>query len=105
MSKHEPILGLARQAKRMHMEMQCDPQWVLDLSAERDTLRAEVDQLRAVQQQDALVAVQDGFYAAVADAERAAIEVFRDSCDHTRQAIEYMAAHMLAAAPTSATTA
>lgn len=27
-------------AKRRRMDMQCDPQWVLDLFAERDELRA-----------------------------------------------------------------
>ena len=39
-AKYNPLLSLARQAKLMHMEMQCDPQWVLDLAAERDELRA-----------------------------------------------------------------
>lgn len=44
---YEPLLGLARQAKRMRMEMQCDPQWVMTLAAERDALRAEVELLAA----------------------------------------------------------
>lgn len=38
-----PLISLARNAKRQRMEMQCDPQWVLDLAAERDQLRAERD--------------------------------------------------------------
>lgn len=42
----EPLVGQARNAKRMHMEMQCDPQWVLTLAEERDQLRAECEQLR-----------------------------------------------------------
>ena len=29
------------------MEMQCNPQWALDLAAERDQLRAEVERLQA----------------------------------------------------------
>jgi len=37
---YEPLIGQARMAKRMRMEMQCSPQWVLDLAAERDQLRA-----------------------------------------------------------------
>lgn len=37
-----PLISLARNAKRQRMEMQCDPQWVLDLAAERDQLRAEL---------------------------------------------------------------
>lgn len=44
---YEPLIGQARMAKRMRMEMQCSPQWVLDLAAERDQLRAEVEALRA----------------------------------------------------------
>lgn len=46
--KFEPLRSLARNAQRRHMEMQCDPSWVLDVFAERDTLRAEVDQLRGL---------------------------------------------------------
>lgn len=38
-----PLISLARNAKRQRMEMQCDPQWVLDLADERDQLRAERD--------------------------------------------------------------
>lgn len=43
---YEPLIGQARMAKRMRMEMQCNPQWVLDLAAERDQLRADVEALR-----------------------------------------------------------
>ncbi|MCO7546139.1 hypothetical protein [Stutzerimonas nitrititolerans] len=39
--RYDPLLGLARNAKLRRMEMQCDPQWVLDLFAERDVLKAE----------------------------------------------------------------
>lgn len=42
----EPLVGQARHAKRMRMEMQCDPQWVLALAEERDQLRAECEKLR-----------------------------------------------------------
>ena len=45
-TKFSPLLSLARNAQRRRMDMQCDPQWVLDLAAERDALRAEVAQLR-----------------------------------------------------------
>lgn len=41
-----PLISLARNAKRQKMDMQCDPQWVLDLAAERDQLRAELDAIR-----------------------------------------------------------
>lgn len=44
--KFEPLIGMARQAKLRRMKMECDPQWVLDLAAERDKLRAEVEALR-----------------------------------------------------------
>lgn len=37
--RYDPLAGLARNAKLRRMEMQCDPQWVLDLLAERDRLR------------------------------------------------------------------
>lgn len=47
-----PLISLARNAKRQRMEMQCDPQWVLDLAAERDQLRAELEVVRG-QQPDA----------------------------------------------------
>jgi len=43
---YEPLIGMARMAKRMRHEMQCDPQWVLDLAAEREQIRAEVEALR-----------------------------------------------------------
>jgi hypothetical protein len=39
--KFEPLRSLARNAQRRHMEMQCDPSWVLDVFDERDALRAE----------------------------------------------------------------
>lgn len=42
-----PLLSLARNAKRQKMDMQCDPQWVLDLAAERDQLREERDSLES----------------------------------------------------------
>jgi hypothetical protein len=41
--RYNPLLGLARNAKLRRMDMQCDPQWVLDLAAERDALLAERD--------------------------------------------------------------
>lgn len=40
---YEPLIGQARLAKRMRKEMQCDPQWVLDLAAERDQILVERD--------------------------------------------------------------
>lgn len=45
-TKFSPLLSLARSAQRRRMDMQCDPQWVLDLFAERDALRAEAKRLR-----------------------------------------------------------
>lgn len=44
--RYDPLLGLARNAKLRRMDMQCDPQWVLDLAAERDALLAERDRLK-----------------------------------------------------------
>lgn len=44
--RYDPLLVLARNAKLWRMDMQCDPQWVLDLAAERDALLAERDALR-----------------------------------------------------------
>lgn len=44
--RYDPLLGLARNAKLRRMDMQCDPQWVLDLAAERDALLAERDAAR-----------------------------------------------------------
>lgn len=38
-TKFSPLLSLARNAQRRRMDMQCDPQWVLDLFAERDALQ------------------------------------------------------------------
>lgn len=67
---------------------------------ETEITRMHNEQQALIARQAAPVAMPDGFSAAIADAERAAIEVFRDSCDHTRQAIEYMAAYLLSAAPT-----
>lgn len=46
-TKFSPLLSLARHAQRRRMEMQCDPQWVLDVFAERDALGAEVERLQA----------------------------------------------------------
>ncbi|WMR34751.1 hypothetical protein QT513_08435, partial [Metapseudomonas otitidis] len=45
-----PLISLARNAKRQRMEMQCDPQWVLDLAAERDQLYAELRRVQAENQ-------------------------------------------------------
>lgn len=36
--KFEPLRSLARNAQRRNMGMQCDPSWVLDVFAERDSL-------------------------------------------------------------------
>lgn len=47
-TKFSPLLSLARNARRRHMEMQCDPQWVLDLAAERDALLAELERTDTV---------------------------------------------------------
>jgi len=47
--RYDPLLGLARNAKLRRMDMQCDPQWVLDLAAERDALLSERDALKAEQ--------------------------------------------------------
>lgn len=44
--RYSPLTGLARNAKLRRMEMQCNPQWVLDLAAERDALLAERDALK-----------------------------------------------------------
>lgn len=41
--RYDPLLGLARNAKLRRMDIQCDPQWVLDLAAEREALLAERD--------------------------------------------------------------
>jgi len=46
MNKYNPLLGLARNAKLRKMDMQCDPQWVLDMAAERDTLKADAERYR-----------------------------------------------------------
>ncbi|WP_313308718.1 hypothetical protein [Stutzerimonas nitrititolerans] len=43
--RYSPLRGLARNAKLRRMEMQCDPQWVLDLFAERDAARMRVKEL------------------------------------------------------------
>lgn len=47
-ARFEPLRSLARNAQRRHMEMQCDPSWVLDVFDERDALRAEVERMRAL---------------------------------------------------------
>ena len=44
--RYSPLIGLARNAKLRRMEMQCDPQWVLDMAAERDALRKDGERLR-----------------------------------------------------------
>jgi hypothetical protein len=44
--RYNPLIVLARNAKLQRMDIRCDPQWVLDLAAERDALLAERDRLR-----------------------------------------------------------
>lgn len=46
-AKFSPLLSLARHAQRRRMEMQCDPQWVLDAFAERDALTQRCKELEA----------------------------------------------------------
>lgn len=41
----DPLLTLARKAKRHNMPMQCDPQSVLNMAAENARLRARVAEL------------------------------------------------------------
>lgn len=48
-TKYNPLLSHARHALRRHMDMQCDPQLVLDLAAERDDLRSEIDRLHKIE--------------------------------------------------------
>lgn len=60
-TKFSPLLSLARHAQRRRMDMQCDPQWVLDLSAERDTLRAEVEKLREIREIASQCAANGGY--------------------------------------------
>ena len=45
-AKFSPLLRHVRHTQLRRMEMQCDPQCVLDVFAERDALRAEVEALR-----------------------------------------------------------
>ena len=45
--RYNPLIVLARNAKLQRMDIRCDPQWVLDLAAERDALLAERDALEA----------------------------------------------------------
>lgn len=45
--RYNPLIVLARNAKLQRMDIRCDPQWVLDLAAERDALLAELDTLKA----------------------------------------------------------
>lgn len=54
-----PLISLARNAKRQRMEMQCDPQWVLDLAAERDQLRAELEAIRGQSSAELIEAVRE----------------------------------------------
>ena len=54
-----PLISLARNAKRQRMEMQCDPQWVLDLAAEHDQLRAELEAIRGQPSAALIEAVRD----------------------------------------------
>lgn len=44
--RYDPLAGLARNAKLRRMEMQCDPQWVLDLLAERDAAQKDAERYR-----------------------------------------------------------
>lgn len=46
--KFSPLQSLARKAKRFRMDMQCDPQWVLDLFEERDALQAKLRRIEAI---------------------------------------------------------
>ena len=50
--RYSPLLGLARNAKLRRMEMQCDPQWVLDLFAERDAAQKALAGLLALDEED-----------------------------------------------------
>lgn len=45
-TKFNPLRTQARLAKRMRREMLCNPQWVLDVFDELDSLRAEVERTR-----------------------------------------------------------
>lgn len=46
--RYDPLAGLARNAKLRRMEMQCDPQWVLDLLAERHALAKDAERFREI---------------------------------------------------------
>lgn len=56
-TKFSPLLRHARHAQLRRMEMQCDPQWVLDLAAERDALAQRCRELEA--QRDAVRSMLD----------------------------------------------
>ena len=59
--RYSPLLGLARNAKLRRMEMQCDPQWVLDLFAERDAQWvSSSDRVPAEDDGEVLVLMADG---------------------------------------------
>ena len=45
MSKFDPFLSLARQAKKQHMLMEANPDDVLRLYEQRDELKAHVDEM------------------------------------------------------------
>lgn len=46
-AKFCPLRSLARQAQRMRMDMQCDPQMVLDVDAEREAFRDALSHIAA----------------------------------------------------------
>lgn len=50
--RYDPLAGLARNAKLRRMEMQCDPQWVLDLLAERDAAQKDAERYRWIKECD-----------------------------------------------------
>lgn len=75
---YEPLIGLARLAKRMRKEMQCDPQWVLDLAAERDALKHALD-VKEEFYQDAIHS--HVVLAKERDQLRAEVEALRDKAD------------------------
>ncbi|HLV82929.1 MAG TPA: hypothetical protein VKY62_04055 [Devosia sp.] len=95
--KFEPLIGMARQAKLRRMKMECDPQCVLDLAAERDDYkrgaevearlgdeaRAECDQLRA--EVEALRTAAAVSAADANDAERE-VEALRKDAERWRMA-------------------
>lgn len=60
---------------------------------------SELEQERRINAELRAKQAADWFPTIVKDAEQAALEVFSQSCDHTRWAVEYIAAYLLSAAP------